>query len=84
MEVAVFTDISEDVILYVPVGTKSKYEATDGWKNFKNIVEMDPSGITTVRTEQKANGAVYNLSGQRLATPQKGLYIVNGRKVVMK
>ncbi len=26
--------------LYVPIGTKSKYETIDGWKNFKNIVEM--------------------------------------------
>lgn len=28
--------------------------------------------------------SVYNLSGQRVAQPTKGLYIVNGRKVVMK
>ena len=31
----------DNATLYVPIGTKSKYEATDGWKNFKNIVEMD-------------------------------------------
>ena len=31
-----------DFMLYVPKGTKAKYEATDGWKNFgDNIVEMD-------------------------------------------
>jgi len=30
------------------------------------------------------NGAVFNLAGQRVAQPTKGLYIVNGRKVVMK
>jgi hypothetical protein len=28
--------------------------------------------------------SVYNLNGQRVNTPQKGLYIVNGRKVVLK
>ena len=27
--------------LYVPKGTKAKYEATDGWKNFTNIIETD-------------------------------------------
>lgn len=27
--------------LYVPVGTKALYETADGWKNFKNIIEMD-------------------------------------------
>ena len=26
-------------VLYVPAGTKSKYQTTDGWKNFTNIVE---------------------------------------------
>ena len=30
------------------------------------------------------NGAVFNLNGQRVAQPTKGLYIVNGRKVVIK
>ena len=40
--------------LYVLAGTKALYEATDGWKEFKNIVEMvniDPiEGETTVNT----------------------------------
>ena len=29
-----------NVTLYVPFGTKDKYLATDGWKNFAKIVEM--------------------------------------------
>ena len=36
-----FRGISEDATLYVPAGSKARYEATDGWKNFKNIVEME-------------------------------------------
>ena len=31
---------SPDATLYVPAGTKAKYEATEGWNEFKNIVEM--------------------------------------------
>ena len=27
---------------------------------------------------------IYNLSGQRVSQPTKGLYIVNGKKVVLK
>ena len=27
--------------LYVPIGTKEKYEATVGWKNFGTIIETD-------------------------------------------
>ena len=54
----VFEDYDEKT-LYVPVGTKAKYEATEGWKDFKNIVEMamlDPiTGETTVNTEGLGN-----------------------------
>lgn len=32
----------------------------------------------------KENGVVFNLAGQRVAKPSKGLYIVNGRKVIVK
>lgn len=35
----------DNITLYVPAGTKSKYEATDGWKNFTNIVEVDLNSI---------------------------------------
>lgn len=41
------------------------------------------TGIEAVSTAAKAEG-IFNLSGQRVAQPQKGLYIVNGKKVVMK
>ena len=33
---------------------------------------------------ERMNNEVYNLNGQRVAQPTKGLYIVNGRKVVIK
>ena len=43
------------------------------------ISEVQDSGFKVQGSE-----AFYNLSGQRVAQPAKGLYIVNGRKVVMK
>ena len=43
------------------------------------------TGINAVNgSEFKVNGEYYNLAGQRVAQPTKGLYIVNGKKVVMK
>ncbi len=45
----------------------------------------DMTGIEKVNVDTKAlNGAYYNLAGQRVAQPTKGLYIVNGKKVVVK
>ena len=44
----------------------------------------ESTGINGIAAE-KLNGAViYNLNGQRVQNAQKGLYIVNGRKVVIK
>lgn len=34
------TDIFTTATLYVPAGTKAQYQATDGWKDFRNIVEQ--------------------------------------------
>ena len=50
-----------------------------------NVVFADdePTAIETVKVE-KANNEYFNLAGQRVAQPTKGLYIVNGKKVVVK
>ena len=32
--------------LYVPYGSKSDYQVAEGWKNFKNIVEMESKTLT--------------------------------------
>lgn len=42
------------------------------------------TAINGVAAESMANGEVYNLQGQRVTKAQKGLYIMNGKKVVMK
>ncbi len=43
------------------------------------------TGVSTVRqTAEKADGLYYNLSGQRTGKPARGLYIRNGKKVVIK
>ena len=42
-------------------------------------------GIQTLKVQQGTDdGIFYNLQGQRVDNPTKGLYIVNGKKVVMK
>ena len=59
-----------------------------GWTNQKMSVELDStSGIHTVRNDAPvSDGAVYDLSGRRVNSdqPKPGVYLINGRKFIMK
>ncbi len=48
-----------------------------------NIV-TDATSIDGIKTQEtSAEGEYFNLNGQRVAHPNKGLYIVNGKKVIV-
>ena len=76
--------------LYVPAGTKAKYESTPAWNKFKNIVEGIENAVKSVETDAQAEETErYNVGGQRISSPQKGLNIVKmsdgtTRKVMCK
>lgn len=46
--------------------------------------EGTETGISHIETAQGAADVYYDLSGRRIATPGKGLYIKNGKKVLVK
>ena len=46
-------------------------------------LEGDATGINRVAADGQ-KGEYYNLKGQRVAAPTKGLYIINNKKVVIK
>ena len=58
---------------------------TGGAKDFYAI-EDETDGIRLMENGKlkMENAAIYNLSGQRVNKAQKGIYIVNGKKVVMQ
>jgi hypothetical protein len=45
--------------LYVPYGCKAAYETAYEWKEFKEIVEMEPAGVETTDISQMDN-VIYN------------------------
>ena len=47
------------------------------------IFTNDPNSINTIENGAD-NGAIYNLQGQRVNKAQKGVFIQNGKKVVLK
>ena len=74
----------ENCILNVPAGCVDKYKAADGWSSFKNIVDV--TGIREIKNETKGNDRWYSLDGRELKSQptMKGIYIKNGKKVVVK
>ena len=47
-------------------------------------VNSTATAISQVKQEQTKSNAIYNLNGQQVKSAKKGLYIVNGKKVVVK
>lgn len=54
-----------------------------GARLFIAITE-EATGIADVKGETVIDNGYYNLNGQRVANPQKGMYIVNGKKTIIK
>ena len=69
------------------VGTKKAYLQLSAQATASRILifDDDATGISDVKSQKTdATGEYFNLSGQRVAQPTKGLYIVNGKKVIIK
>ena len=60
-----------------------KYVGIDNIVGFK-LASGSTTGISNVKPEAKADNRYFDLNGRQVAHPTKGLYIVNGRTVVVK
>ena len=73
--------------IYVPIGASANY-GIDPWNAYKIVEEDVQSGITAVTVEGETVAPVYHLNGSRAGTTKscstqpKGIYIVNGKKVL--
>ena len=86
-EIIYLEDAIEELATWTKVGIQSVYYGCDE-RNVSNIVWSDgtTTGIENLNSVKgDLSGAWYNLNGVRIAKPtQKGLYIVNGKKVMVK
>ena len=75
----------QNATLYVPDEAVEEYKTTYLWQNFMNIKGFDLTGIKDVGIDgDRQQNVYYDLSGRRLNAPQKGLNIINGKKLIVK
>ena len=89
---SVFVGVDKNTcILYVPEGCVDAYKAAPVWKDFKNILPIKTSTrIYGIESDGEVFD-VYNLSGRKVKSKTtsldglpRGIYIINGKKVVIK
>lgn len=73
-----------DATTYNALRSKGLIVFGDGWRMYKLRLFNPATGISTVLPSSKDDKAYYNLSGQRVVNPSRGIYIKGGKKVVLK
>ena len=85
--------LGADDTLYYPgtngftLGANRAYFEIDSSINVKSFIlnfadEDEPTSIETINDVETTNGAIFNLAGQRISKMQKGINIVNGKKIL--
>ena len=78
-------------ILYVPEGSVELYKTAPVWCEFQNILAIGSTGIKEILMTDGESYDIYNLQGRKVkvkATSLEGLprgvYIINGKKTILK
>ncbi len=68
--------------LHVPAASIEAYRTTAPWSEFGTIVPVTATGIANVGNVKDEER--FDLQGRRVSNPQKGIYIKEGRKILIK
>ena len=89
---SVFEGVNKETcILYVPAESIDAYKQAEGWKDFKKIYAIGTNAINGIVVSEGKPFDVYNLQGRKVKANTTtfsglpaGVYIVNGKKVMVK
>ncbi len=86
--------IGQNCKLIVPVGTQSLYQANAPWTYWATFTDVEEANVTAISKPELSKvktfevDGIYTLSGVKVSRNQgklgKGLYIIGGKKVVVK
>jgi hypothetical protein len=82
--VGVLTAKVKKVTLIKTDRTEVPASVTAAWGCSVTTESSPITGIHPILTRTPADHAIYNLQGQRVTNPQKGIYIQNGKKYILK
>lgn len=86
----VLQNLTDGLGFYVVAAEKQpKVEANHAWltvpkATVKAFLLGSATGVQSVKNAEQQNAAIFNLAGQRVNKAQKGIFIQNGKKVVIK
>ena len=78
-----FSSYSGDVS--VPESAIEAYRTTAPWSGFGTIVSLEATPVKSISKEAEDGiTTYYDLQGRKVMNPTKGLYLMNGKKVLVK
>ena len=91
-------DVMEGILYYDGTNFQALQQAVVAWDSnvwsctmeegsypvLKNVIGTGIGSVSTGTDTPRTSGTIYNLSGQRVEKMQKGIYIRDGRKVLVK
>ncbi len=89
---SVFDGVNKSTcILYVPEGSVDLYKVAPVWKDFQNILAIGTTGIKEIIMTDGEYHDIYDLQGRKVKAKAtsldglpNGIYIVNGKKIILK
>ena len=84
--VAFYNSNIKNATLHVPASALNDYKSSEPWRSFGNIVALTEEEMSVEQlTDSNIQMINYDLCGRRVDRIEQGsIYIVNGKKVVMK
>ena len=72
-------------VLHTPVGKADAYKTAEAWCLFNQIIDDGTTAIDLVPATSKSTaGAIYDLSGRRVEKAEKGIFIQDRRKIMVR
>ena len=80
---------TDGAIIIMAAGTFDSWDNSEGYSgNYSNLFRIDAvdveTGIGKIKDNRVQGTGVYDLQGRKVEIPSNGIYIINGRKVLVK